>query len=220
MIVSFDKKFLFCHLLRTGGTSIKRALKPYSSQPERFMENRILRALGIRINHWTAYERKWFRGHTSAGIAKCNMPSDVWSDLFRFTIVRNPFDRMVSLYHHLPRHKSGRGVRDLTFHEFVNTWSRRPEFQQKPLITDENGKLLVDFVGHFESLREDFRYICQKIGLEADLEHANASPRQRDYRDYYTPELISVVQEVFSDDLESFGYQFSVPESDGRLNAA
>lgn len=220
MIVSFNRRFLFTHILRTGGTSVKSVLRPYSSQPERLIENRLLRAIGIRINHLTLYQRKWFRGHTPAEVARRNLPREVWSGLFRFTIVRNPFDRMVSLYHHLPRHKSGRTMREMTFEQFIRTWSTRPEFQQKPLVTDADGKLLVHFVGHFETLQQDFSRVCTRIGIEAELGHANASPRRRDYREYYTPELIEIVQQAFADDLEYFGYEFSVPGVNRRLTAA
>jgi hypothetical protein len=174
--------------------------------------------LGIRINHFTTHQRKWFRGHTSAAVAKNNIPTEVWNQLFKFTIARNPFDRLVSLYYHLPTHTSGKEVRSMTFEQFVRKWSLDPKLQQKKLITDNAGHLLVDYVGHFESLATDFQYITSKIGIEETLPHRNGSSH-RDYRTYYTPELIDLVFERFAADCEFFGYGFDVAQPSRRMNS-
>lgn len=219
MLVSYSHNFLFTHSLRTGGTSFKSVLRPLSSNPERYIENRVLRALGIRINHYTLYQRKWFRGHTSALTAKRNIPADVWDGLFKFTNARNPFDRLVSLYHHLQNHKTGVRLKDMGFDAFVREWSLDPKLQQKELIIDENGELLMDYIGHFETLAQDFQYITSRIGLDATLPHKNGSVH-KDYREYYTPELIKLVNERFAEDLEFFGYEFDTAAPKQRLTAA
>ena len=215
MLISYTRNFLFVHLLRTGGTSITRALKVESSSPEQYLENRILRALGIRVNHFTTYQRKLYRTHTSARSLRRNVPPEIWDRLFRFTVVRNPFDRIVSLYTHLTGRREGRligrrygsDLENMTFGEFVSVIRRFPLLHQKQQITDETGKLLVDHVAHFESLKEDFLQILRTVNVEATLDHLNGS-RHRNYREYYTPSLIQNVSEYFAEDLEFFGYDF------------
>ncbi|MCH2202641.1 MAG: sulfotransferase family protein [Fuerstiella sp.] len=215
MLISYTRNFLFVHLLRTGGTSITRALKTESSSPEQYLENRILRALGIRVNHFTTYQRKLYRTHTSARSLRKNMPPEIWDSLFKFTVVRNPFDRIVSLYTHLTGRRDGRligrrygsDMENMTFGEFISAIHRFPFLHQKQQITDDTGKLLVNHVAHFESLKEDFLQILRIVNVETTLDHLNGS-RHRNYREYYTPSLIQSVSEYFAEDLEFFGYDF------------
>ncbi len=80
-------------------------------------------------------------------------------------------------------------------------------FTQTSCLVDENGKLLVDFVGKFENLDEDFRSICQKVGISARLPHINKSKRT-DYRDYYDSETRDLTAQLYAEDIERFGYTF------------
>ena len=62
------------------------------------------------------------------------------------------------------------------------------------MLCDRQGKLLVDYVGRFETLRDEFDFITRKLGLNADLGHVNSS-KHRDYRSYYDDKLIELVAE-------------------------
>ncbi len=80
---------------------------------------------------------------------------------------------------------------------------------QHQFILDDNGHLLVDFVGRFENLQDDFVYVCQRIGLpHLSLPHVNASHRRPDYRSYYNEYTKHLVEEYFRRDIELFGYSF------------
>ena len=74
-------------------------------------------------------------------------------------------------------------------------------------ISDREGRSMVDFVGHFESLPDDFATLCQHLRLRAQLPHLKASKR-RDYVAYYEPETCTIVGQAFELDLEHFGYEF------------
>lgn len=78
---------------------------------------------------------------------------------------------------------------------------------QKEFLTDRDGKLMVDFVGRFENLQEDFRHVCKTIGIECSLPHVNRS-QHVDYRTYYNDKTIQLVYEHFKEDIEMFGYAF------------
>ena len=84
---------------------------------------------------------------------------------------------------------------------------RRGTFSQSAMLCDRDGQVLIDFVGRYESLVDDFAFICRQIGVEATLPRANAGDRT-DYRDYYTPALADRVGEAFRSDVEGFGYTF------------
>jgi len=76
--------------------------------------------------------------------------------------------------------------------------------------------LLVDAVGRFESLEEDFSQICRRLGLSANLPHANRSSH-RDYRFYYTDRTIEYVADRCRDDISRFGYAFDDAADQTRL---
>ncbi len=79
---------------------------------------------------------------------------------------------------------------------------------QTDWISDARGEVIVDFVGKFESLQDDFNEICKQIGRPRKmLPHVKKSDRGH-YRDYYSEESEKVVADWFSRDTELFGYRF------------
>ena len=76
---------------------------------------------------------------------------------------------------------------------------------QYPFVTDQQGRLLVNFVGRFENLAEDFAAVCQRLGIHASLPYTNPS-NHRDYRQFYTPAWRDLGVEHAHQDCELFGY--------------
>ena len=142
-------------------------------------------------------------------------------DLFKFTFVRNPFDRLVSAYHFL---KSG-GINDYDkkwsdthlsrfkcFEQFVIEWVNVKNVHswihfipQYRFVTDRHKGLRVDFFGFFENLESDYNTIRSKIRMGSELKKLNTSSRE-DYRDYYNDKTRKIVSRVYRKDLEMFGY--------------
>ena len=78
---------------------------------------------------------------------------------------------------------------------------------QSDMLVDRHDRLLVDFVGRFESVASDFAYVCRVLGLEATLPRENTT-RHSDYRSYYDDRLAEEVGRFFAADVERFGYAF------------
>ncbi len=78
---------------------------------------------------------------------------------------------------------------------------------QRDWLVDERGEMLVDYVGRFETLQQDFASICQRMGVQASLGHAKPSDRGS-YRQYYSAASRQIVAEAFAADIEDFGYGF------------
>ena len=74
-------------------------------------------------------------------------------------------------------------------------------------ITDDKGKVVVDFIGKYENFDEDWKIVCEKIGIKAKLPHRNKS-KHRHYSVYYTKEARQVIAERFKEDIKMFGYKF------------
>ncbi|MEJ2178416.1 MAG: sulfotransferase family 2 domain-containing protein, partial [Gammaproteobacteria bacterium] len=71
-----------------------------------------------------------------------------------------------------------------------------------------NGELLMDFVGKLETLDEDWKTICERIGIPyVELPRKNISVK-RPYTDYYKPALRDLVAHHWAREIELFGYEF------------
>jgi hypothetical protein len=75
-------------------------------------------------------------------------------------------------------------------------------------LVDENGAIIVDFIGRFERLQGGFDDVCRRLGrTPVALPRLNASQRTA-YTDYYTPATAKIVARHYARDVEQFGYRF------------
>ncbi len=216
MILSLRYKFLFVHIAKTGGTSIRAALRRYRwKDPYRipqFLCSRISSVshhrLGCKIPR-----------HAKAIAAYEMLPRELFNELFKFAFVRNPWDLQVSSYHHIQRERPHllEGIKD--FEAFLR-WKLDParpyqyiidtsiELQSEYLI-DLNRNIIVDFIGRYERLEEDFQEACTKIGIKAPkLPHKREATDRTAYQKYYTDETVDLIARHFRQDIEMFDYTF------------
>ena len=148
---------------------------------------------------------------------KCN-------NYFKFCFVRNPWDKLVSFYCdklniNNPSHrdflkyngfKVGISFEELVYaiRDIQDREAERHFKSQYTFVTDQRNNLVVDFVGRFENLEEDFNKICKIAGLPPiALPHRYKSVHDH-YSTYYTDETRRVVAERYKKDIEMFGYDF------------
>jgi hypothetical protein len=212
MLISYSHKFIFIHIYKVAGTSIRDALKPYSYDPDVFLPAHVLRKL--RLHNLLRHHRlQKLPGHSLAREIKQALPRQVFDEFYKFAFVRNPWDWQVSLFHFPLRdtsHHQHELMKSLgTFDNFIKWRVEQDQKKrlQKDFVVDENGELMVDFIGRMETLNRDFKGICERLGIEYNLPHLNQTPR-KDYRSYYTPETAAIIAEVYKKDIEFFGYDF------------
>ncbi len=150
--------------------------------------------------------------HPTALEIKNNISPKYWDEFYKFAFVRNPYDMEVSLYYYMRQKKSHR-YHDLvsrmnSFDEYIEWRVNRNVVYQYDYITDQNGDMIVDFVGRFENMHHDFLSVCKHIGLCLELPKLNESKRNRNYRDIYSEYSQRLVKERFEKDLNFFNYEF------------
>ena len=235
MLISYSRRFIFIHIYKVAGTSIRDALKPYSFNPNVFLPTRLLRMLGVHkvVGH---HRLQKLSGHARAHEVRDAMPAKIFNEFYKFAFARNPWDWQVSLYNFAlkdPTHHQHELMKSLGSFEKYLDWRVNGDLRlQKEFVVDERGELIVDFVGRYETLERDFNEVCERLGVSSRLPHLNKTPR-KSYTDYYTPETIALLAEAYKEDVEFFGYDFegsvSLPpiygpagrsRSDGEVAAA
>jgi hypothetical protein len=210
MILSYPAGFIFVHIEKAAGSSIQQALRPHAGAQSKSHLRRRLAWLGPLNRIGGLHRAVQFGEHATADEVKRCLPADVYAALFKFAFVRNPWDRVVSRYAHLLRSTDRRRHSFISglekFEDFLK-WEIERGSDQYPYVTDAQGNQIVDFIGHYERLAEDFATVCARLKINAELPHANVS-EHRDYRSYYTPETREFVAKKFRRDIEMFHYDF------------
>ncbi|TCJ18383.1 sulfotransferase [Parasulfuritortus cantonensis] len=217
MLLSPRFNFLFVHIAKTGGTSVRAALERVRWRDPWYW----LMWPCHRMSHLTGHRLGTkFPRHAHAIAAREMLPKSFYDSLFKFAFVRNPWDLQVSSFHHIRRERPHYMQGHDNFADFLR-WKFDPErpYQfhldtsiesQNDYLVDLHDNLIVDFVGRYEQLNEDFATICARIGIPCpELPHRRqATDRRKDYREYYDDETAALVAQHFGKDIERFGYRF------------
>ena len=193
-MICHKHRCIFVHIPRCAGTSMEISV----------------------IGHGDRLETK----HLIASTAK-EMYKEYWNDYFKFSFVRNPWDRMVSMA------KFEYGVRldhrldEISFPYYFEQYSpieidRRTPSRDDTFSPINNAVYLnilnedLDFIGKFENIQEDWAYVCSQIGkaeepLKNDQEHQF---KHKPYRVYYREDTKKIIADAYAKDIDYFNYSF------------
>ena len=209
MQISFSHKFIFIHVQRTAGGSLINALRPYEHRAPVTRWNKQLSRAGLRRDPMKVS----FRTHETAANVRRLMPVGMYEEFFSFAFVRNPYSWLVSEFEVVRQNPDHRHYKFLVkmkdFREYIDWEVNRAKRYQYPLVTDEDGQIMVKFIGHFEHLRDHYEKVCGRLDLPSmeTLPHKHKRTPM-DYRDYYDDDTKALVAEHWRKDIELFAYDF------------
>ena len=216
MLLSHRYRFLFVHIAKTGGTSVRAALNPlrwrdplyYLTFPATKISSVCGHRLGLK-----------FPRHAHIIAAQEMLPAPYFDSLYKFAFVRNPWDLQVSSFHHIQKERPEvmAGISDFNdFMRYKFDPDRAYQYHidtslslQSDYLVDLHGRILTNYLGRYESLEEDFNRVVEKLQLPVKpLPHRRKAIERKDYRSYYAPDVVELVAGHFQFDIDKLDYRF------------
>lgn len=239
MIISHSRKFIFIKTLKTGGTSLEMVLSRYCAPgdiltpliPDEEKQRRSIAGIGAQNYHRPLSEYGWKRRlkfaatgrreykygeHSPAWLVRRRVGEDVWRSYFKFTVVRNPFDRCISRYFYTRRYFDEDGTVELWDRQSFDQFLRYcPEqINENWAMYTEKDRVILDQVIRYEQLREGLGEVSRRIGLPHNIHddmqgvRAKGGVRPGSAR---SDEMISdsnrsLIAALCSKEMQTFGY--------------
>jgi len=218
-MISHKYKLIFIHIPKCAGSSIKDY---YFDEPDVDWK-----VPNYKILYGWCPKRKIHLQHaTSKQLLETGLISNEhWDEYFKFTFVRNPFDRAYSDYLWIQKNRKIKG----TFQEYIlqkgnfdkvlNDRSDK-NYRGDHVISqtdffDFEGNYKMDFVGRFESLNNDIEKLNKLLGIQKPFTYHSKKNKNRldHYSLFYSSKTKRMVEEKFSKDLNKLDYKFDDQKS-------
>ena len=215
MIISAGRNYIFVHIPKTGGTSMALALE------DRVMKDDILigdtpKAVKRRGRLKDAAARGRLWKHSTLSDIDGLVPPEQVQRAFVFTLVRNPWDRLVSYYHWLRAqgfdHPAVLLAQTCDFSAFLNAPLTVSSMRAQPYrhyVTAADGAERCAAYLRLEHFEADAAPLWEHLGFELTLPMVNQSEREGEYQTHYSKADRALVGQLCADDIARFGYRYS-----------
>jgi len=215
MIISPGRNFIFVHIPKTGGTALALALEARAMADDILIgDTPKARKRRRRLKGVEAAGRLW--KHSTLSDIEGLVSRDFVAHAFTLTLVRNPWDRLVSYYHWLRGqrfdHPAVHIARQKDFGGFLNDPHTQMSLGRQPYaryVTAADGTEHCRAFIRLEHFEADAAPFEAHLGFRLDLGRVNASARHRDYRRYYCDADAALLADICAEDIARFGYSLS-----------
>jgi|TARA_Y100000310_G_scaffold194333_1_gene194310 hypothetical protein len=239
-MINIRDKYIFTHVEKTAGTSMAFELQKNHLGYIYYIATNFAdrdRKGTLQLAPLEEMKDNYPNKHIELEGFKPFMPEHEWDQFFKFAFVRNPLDRLVSLYVHIVStyfktegritaqdiltrkpeiifempNLDGSGILthyEVTFDFFARHFSNRGLHGQVKQLSDQKGNIITNFTGKFETLEADWKKVCEKIKIAPNLPKKNMSEGTKGlYKQFYTDDLKEFIYDRDSEDFERLGYE-------------
>jgi len=216
--INHDLKAIFIHIPKTGEFYTHNILEKYYNFKtiyflDNIKNNNDSNFLHLRENVSLKY-LKGYKHHDELAV----MTEEKWNSYYKFTIIRNPYDRIVTAWNFL---KSEKKIDDISFENFLNEYSKCNDYvfacafttQYKHLL-DENNEIKINYMCKTENINEDLVHVLTELGCEIKHQSSimggsiiNGKNERENYCNFYNEKTIELVNNYFKDDFVNFNFK-------------
>lgn len=202
MIISHKYKFIFIKNYKVASSSCEVFLAKMCGSED------VITPVNPPIPEHVPRNHSGFKNHLKAARIRTLVDPKVWDNYFKFTIERNPFDKMVSWYFWNRK----QGYED-NFKQFVlDCKEEKMKFVPGFGMYALEGKPIIDFIGKYENLEEDLKFVCNKLNLPFGEKipkiHTDIRKNKSHYSSFYDSKTKRIVERQYSKILSYFHYSF------------
>ena len=225
MIISHKYKFIFVKPRKVDASGLELALAEHCGEQDVITRvDRHSNSMNDDQHYYPGNNYGDFHQHMNSVQIKKKVGEDLWKNYYTFTIARNPWDMVVSCYLSMkPGSRKFReriklkimkslgmdiGVHGMDFPDFLRHF--RKEWKNENFYWDESGKPICDFILRYEYLRQDYRKLCEDLGMPYNKSrHLKTEKTDRlHYSGFYNDETKKIVRDMFKKEIDAFGYKF------------
>ena len=216
-MISHEHKAIFVHIPKCAGTSIELALGLMPDPPRLGWQDHktladhqrmTLSFLCTKRGLSSLVRRHRLRNHPNPR-TQDTVDSDQFAAYFKFSVVRNPWSRVLSYFTDKQHALADGASPSQQFTEFVKDKCGKGHLRpQTHWLRDVRGEISFDFICRHETIADDFSHVARKIGLDCDqLPHA-LKRNSSNLGSVYTRESADLVANIYSEEIEMFGYGY------------
>lgn len=201
------KKGIFVHIPKTAGKSVLFEIRKRKLPVLCFGHKKMIEIINNKNNDLRNIVR-------NVKHIKVNV-----DEYISFAFVRNPYDRFLSSYHFYKDIYTGkRGVnieigKYKSFNDFClnfKNFKYKNDLQfieQKKFLYNTENKKIVNFIGKFENLDDEWKKLCDLLEIEYDKLPIKNASKHKNWEEVYDDKMKNIVYNLFSEDFECFGYE-------------
>lgn len=206
MIISHRYRFIFIKTVKTAGTSIEVFLSALCGDED------VVTPIVPPVESHRARNHDGFYNHMPASELAGQLSDDIWGRYYKFCVERNPWDKVLSLFHML-NYRSGF---ELSFDKFVSADNEAlgKTFNYPRYMDTETDRLLVDNVIRYEHLDAQLGAVFEQLGvpwkgrLGVHVKSEMQSEERLPYREVYTDRQRELISQLYRKEIDLHGYRF------------
>jgi hypothetical protein len=215
VLVSIQKHFIFVHIPKAAGTTVREILAPYCVAPRRNQFRRLLSHLPMTESP----DKAWLRIHDTAHWARLKLPRACFDTYLKFAAVRNPYAYAVSYFEYQrtsPDSSRYQKAQNEDFVMFLRRMARKNRLKgitQSTWVCDPSGRVIVDKIIKVERLEQELGEVLNILDIPLpDRLPQNNVIRKAPVSSYYSREAQDLALSLFARDFDLFGYDRALPE--------